>query len=423
MIIRTLVGGLTLSTLLASASLAQTTVRILTAENDPLLDTYWEGLIAAYEAENPDVDVVREYLSNMDIMAKMPTLLASDAAPDLIYSWGGGVLRELAATGQLRNIQPEIDADNGAWRTAYAPAALEAYTTADGAIWGVPLTMTLVPLVVNLDLLDQAGVDPASLGTWDGFKAAVEQLKSAGITPIALGAMDKWPVHFWWTYLALREAGAQAFTDAKAREGEGWLHPGFTRAGKRLIELAELEPFQPGFAAATWPDSLADFGSGRAAMILGFSWVPATASAADGASVTVERLQMLAFPTIDGGLGAPTETFAGTGGFMLFRDASDEAVDFIRWATNLENQAALAALNSPLPVSPGAAAAITDPGLRWAAEQIAASTYNQIFLDQDLGQDVGWGVVNEQSFELVTQNADPAEVAAMIQEAWLDAED
>lgn len=423
MIIRSLLGGLALSTVLASAALAQTTVRILTAENDPLLDAYWEGIIAEYEALNPDVDVIREYLSNMDIMAKMPTLLASDAAPDLIYSWGGGVMREMAATGQLRNIQPEIDADGGAWRAAYAPAALEAYSTSDGAIWGTPLTMTLVPLVVNLDLLEQAGVDPASLGTWDGFKAAIDALKAAGITPIALGAKDKWPVHFWWTYFALREAGAEAFADAKARTGEGWLHPGFTRAGERLVELAELEPFQPGFAAATWPDSMADFQSGRAAMILGFSWVPATASAAEGATVAPDRLQMLAFPTIEGGLGAPTETFAGTGGFMLFRDASDAAVDFIRWATNPDNQRALAAMNSPLPVSPGASEAITDPGLRWAAEQIAASTYNQIFLDQDLGQDVGWGVVNEQSFELVTQNADPAEVAAMIEEAWLDAAD
>ena len=50
----------------------------------------------------------------------------------------------------------------------------------------------------------------------------------------------------------------------------------------------------------------------------------------------------------------------------------DEAVEFLRWATNAENQAGLAARNSPLPVAPGSAKAITDPGLRWAAEPIAS---------------------------------------------------
>ncbi len=67
--LKSLVGAVLLSSVAACAAVADTTIRILTVENDPLLDTYWEGLMADYEAQNPGIDVVREYISNMDMMA------------------------------------------------------------------------------------------------------------------------------------------------------------------------------------------------------------------------------------------------------------------------------------------------------------------------------------------------------------------
>ena len=36
------------------------------------------------------------------------------------------------------------------------------------------------------------------------------RLKDAGITPIAVGAGDKWPAHFWYSYLMVRLGGADA---------------------------------------------------------------------------------------------------------------------------------------------------------------------------------------------------------------------
>lgn len=33
----------------------------------------------------------------------------------------------------------------------------------------------------------------------DDLYAAIDTLKGAGLTPIAIGAKDKWPVAFYWT--------------------------------------------------------------------------------------------------------------------------------------------------------------------------------------------------------------------------------
>ena len=50
----------------------------------------------------------------------------------------------------------------------------------------------------------KAGVDGTTIKTWDDLLAAVKKLKAAGMTPIAVGGADKWPLHFYWTHLAMR---------------------------------------------------------------------------------------------------------------------------------------------------------------------------------------------------------------------------
>ena len=42
-----------------------------------------------------------------------------------------------------------------------------------------------VVLWYNKPLFEQAGVDPASMSSWDGFLAGVQKFKDAGITPLS----------------------------------------------------------------------------------------------------------------------------------------------------------------------------------------------------------------------------------------------
>ena len=62
------------------------------------------------------------------------------------------------------------------------------------------------------------------------YLATVETLKAAGITPISLGEGDKWPGHFYWVYLAIRNGGKAAFDAAYSREGS-FADPPFVKAG------------------------------------------------------------------------------------------------------------------------------------------------------------------------------------------------
>jgi raffinose/stachyose/melibiose transport system substrate-binding protein len=284
-----------------------------------------EAAVAEYEAAHPDVDINMQFLENEAFKAKLTTLLQSDAAPDIFYSWGGGVLTEQAAAGVLRPVEDLVDP---AVAEALGSGGMSAFTR-DGHLYGLPQQVSEVVLWYNKALFEQAGVDPASLETWDGFLAAVQTFKDAGITPLAVGAKDKWPAHFWWSKLVVRLAGQDAFNAARMGENGGFTAEPFVKAGEIFLQLAELEPFQEGFLAASYGDASGYFGDGKAAMHLMGDWDYGAMkdNSANKAGIPDDQLGFLPFPTIEGGAGDPTDTLGGINGWLFHKNAPDAAVD------------------------------------------------------------------------------------------------
>ena len=99
----------------------------------------------------------------------------------------------------------------------------------------------------NKKLFEKAGVKAEDIKSWDDFLGAVKKLKAAGITPIVVGAGEKWPMHFYYSYLVMRIGGDHALADAKAGKDGGFKNATFVEAGKRLASSRALEPFQPGY--------------------------------------------------------------------------------------------------------------------------------------------------------------------------------
>jgi raffinose/stachyose/melibiose transport system substrate-binding protein len=414
-------GLFALSTLALLSSVvpasAQTTIKWLHLEANPDRLATWEGIAAAYEEAHPDVDIEFQFLENEAFKAKLPTLLQSNEAPSMFYSWGGGVLKAQSETGAIRDVTAAMDADGGAWRNEVSPAAVDGLSI-DGKVWAAPVQSGLVSFFYNKDLFEQAGVDAAAIQTWDDFTAAVQKLKDAGITPIAGGGGDKWPIHFFWSYLAMRELGQDGFAAAKA--GEGFQGEGFLKASQLLADLGAMQPFQEGYLGATWPDTQAVFADGRAAMVLSFENTATPQNqanaATDGKGLASDNIGRFAFPTVEGGAGLITDDFGGLNGWVVTKDAPAETEDFIHFLT-VENAPLLAEKNNILPTALGSDSSVKDASLAESAAQMAKATWHQNFLDQDLGPNVG-RVVNDMSVELVSGGATPEDALQQIQDAF-----
>ncbi len=368
----------------------------------------------AFMAANPDVEIEITVQENEAFKSKLSTSMQSGEPPDVFQSWGGGVLQQYAEAGLVRDITDDLATDG--WGDSFGQAGLALYGSGERN-YGVPWRLGMVGVWYSKQAFADAGIE-APPTTWAEFLATVETLKGAGITPISLGEGDKWPGHFYWVYLAIRNGGQAAFEAAFTREGSFADEP-FVKAGQDLVQLVQLDPFQEGYLAATYPDSSGLFANGGAAMELMGHWSPGNmdALAEDPAALRAD-LGWFPFPTVEGGAGEPTDVLGGGDGFAIGANAPDQAVAFVRFLTSLDTQTAWAAEGFAVPPTvTGAEAAVTDENLLPIMELLPQASYFQLYYDQFLPPAVG-GVVNDEVQGLFAGTQTPEGVAEAVEASF-----
>ena len=396
------------------AAAADTTVKWLHIADNPAEVKLWQEVARAYEAEHPGVKIEMQFLENEAYKAKLPTILQSKDRPHIIYSWSGGVLKAQVDAGVLEDITDQVKG----YSDTIAPAALAAFAQ-NGRVYGLPYQVSQVGFLYNADLMAKANVDPAKIKTWDDLLAAVKALKAAGVTPLVVGGADKWPLHFYWTHLAVRVGGKAAFNAALRGENGGFEGETFQKAGELFKQLVDLQPFQNGFLGFKNQPAVGYFGDGKAAMTLAISvaYNQQRVQAADKVGLAPDKIGWFDFPTVPGGKGEPTDTLGGIIGWLVTKGAPPEATDFLKFFISKDVQTKLAAAGLLIPVVKGAEAGLTNAFMKRIADNLAKSNYHQNFYDQSLGPSVG-RVVNDVTAEIAGGSMTPTQAAATIQQAW-----
>ena len=399
------------------SALAQTQIDVLRVVVNPEQEAYLEQMARDFEALNEGVTVRFEYVANEAYKARLPTLLQSNAAPDILYSWGGQTVVEQVEAGFL---QPIDDLLPEGFRDTIPEAGLQAYDVG-GQLYGLPQYATEVVFWTNTALTDQAGIDLDSLATWDDFLDAVQRIKDAGITPIVAGGQDRWPLHFYWSYLALREGGPDVVTNAMAGENGGFENEAFIAAGRQFQRLIALEPFQPGFISTTYETASGMFADGAGAFHLMGDWdyLPMRERSTSGEGLPDDQLAIISFPTVTNPVaeGGNDATLGGINGWAVTAGAEPEAIEFLAFMMNAENQREAGRQELFIPIAIGTSDAMENPFYVQVARNIEASSYHQICLDQFLGASVG-ATINEISADLARGAISPEDAAAQVQEAW-----
>jgi ABC-type glycerol-3-phosphate transport system substrate-binding protein len=149
------------------------------------LSQYQQEAVKSFEAENPDIKVEVTTVPYPEYQQRLLTAVQGGNAPDVstidqiwvaAFAAAGVIepLDELAASAK-------ISADTffpGAWASA----------TYDGSLWGIPFNVDVWQFsFYNEDLLNAAGIDPASLATFEGLKAAGEKLTDQAAGKYGIG--------------------------------------------------------------------------------------------------------------------------------------------------------------------------------------------------------------------------------------------
>jgi ABC-type glycerol-3-phosphate transport system substrate-binding protein len=144
------------------------------------LSQYQREAVKRFEAENPDIKVDVTTIPYPEYQQRLLTAVQSGSAPDVstidqiwvaAFAKAGAIVpldnRAKAASIQSSSFFP------GAWTSAVY----------DNTLWGIPFNVDVWSFSFYNDaLFKAAGVDPQSLSTWDGMKAA-----GAKLTDVAKG--------------------------------------------------------------------------------------------------------------------------------------------------------------------------------------------------------------------------------------------
>ena len=216
--------------------------------------------------------------------------------PDVFSYWAGARTQFVADAGNLGPID-EMWAANGL-DDVVAKSVADGATMYNGERYLVPFGYHYAGMFYNAKVMAAAGVTEFPT-TWDGFLALCENLKSQGITPIALGSKYRWPAQFWFDYLLLRTAGPEyramlmageaAYTDAEVQ-----------RAMEIWMGLVDAGYFAPNANADTWTDASDRVSRGDAAMTLMGTWI--TGYWNGNGLMAGEDYDFFEFPAIDDGV-------------------------------------------------------------------------------------------------------------------------
>ena len=164
------VSALALSTMAAAGSVsAATTVDFTVAEYSSKTGPFFEKIAAAFEKENPDIDINIEVVPWDTLLQRLTTDIAGGVAPDISII-GTRWLLDFAEQGIAEPVDAYLTPEfkDTFIDTFMAPSVI------DGQIMGLPVAASARAMMVNLDLFEKAGVAPPE--TWEDFYTAAQKI-------------------------------------------------------------------------------------------------------------------------------------------------------------------------------------------------------------------------------------------------------
>jgi raffinose/stachyose/melibiose transport system substrate-binding protein len=377
------------------------------------LKGFWQSVADEFEDDHPNVTIEVEAIQNEELQrTKIPNALRGNNPPDLFQQWGGGELATQVEAGRVLDISADVADELESLGGSVAGWQV------DGATYGLPFSLGIEGFWYNKALFADAGIDavPTSL---DELNAAVAKLKSAGITPIAVGAGDKWPAAHYWYNFALKSCSPD--TLKKASVELSFDDPCFVDAGEDLQTFIDSEPFQEGFLATPAQQGAGSsaglLANGKAAMELMGHWNPGVMSGlTENGEGLGDDLGWFNFPAIAGSAGDPTAALGGGDGFSCSFKAPPECVELLKYISSVDVQTRFAETGAGLPVAAGAETGVSDPNMQALLAGRNDATYVQLWLDTAYGPTVG-GAMNDAIANMFAGQASPEDIVTAMNDA------
>ncbi|MDE6883384.1 MAG: extracellular solute-binding protein, partial [Lachnospiraceae bacterium] len=142
-----------------------------------------------FSADNEyGVTIQFDFYENEQFKTKLTTLMASNAVPDIFFTWELSYLQPFVEGGKVADITSYLEEDQE-WKNSFAGGTLDKLSY-DGKNYGIPTQKSLCVMFYNKQIFEENGVSVPT--TYDEFLQVCETLKANGVTPMAMCGTDAW---------------------------------------------------------------------------------------------------------------------------------------------------------------------------------------------------------------------------------------
>ena len=300
------------------ASMVPASVAVQAAEGDTIrlvngkveVDAQFKKLAEMYEKETGTKVEIESMGGGVDIQGTLKGYYQSDNMPDIFVN--GGSTDFANWDGKL------VDMSDQEW----ASDTDSAYVDDEQGTIGFPYTTEAIGLAYNKDILDKAGIDPATLTGPDAIKKAFETIDSKkdelGITAVVGYCAE--PVNLYWS------TGQHLFANYFAD----------------FVSLLNQYSDPSILVSGTYDQQILNFSSGKYAFVTQGSWIGATMTVDDADAYKEAgnfEVGMIPYAFEDG---IDTILTNSPSWFSIYKDGNVEAAEaFLQWLTTDEAQEVL----------------------------------------------------------------------------------
>jgi raffinose/stachyose/melibiose transport system substrate-binding protein len=269
---------------------------------------FWPS-IDKFLKSHPNVDLVMDNMVHDSYDTKIKTLAAANQLPD-VFLLKGSWIDTWAQAGLITPIN-WIPDTNKAWKDGFLAGVFDPFMRNGKDIYGIPEQLTITSLVYyNAAIFEKAGIRSFPK-TWPEFEKAIQAIKTAGYTPIALGNKDKWVAESCiLSTLGDRYTGTDWFFKVRDGKGAKFTDPEFVQALGTFQKLAASGAFNKDFNSIDNNQQEALFFNGSAAMFIEGEWA-LTGVISSSKPEVLKSVRLAILPSIQGGKGASNAVSGG----------------------------------------------------------------------------------------------------------------
>lgn len=288
--------------------------------------SFYDQKIKEFMDENPNVKINVDAVLNDSYKEKIKVLISNNELPDIFSSWSDSFAQNLVTSDKIMSLNEIISSDEE-WASKILESQYSGFTF-DDITYGIPFTVDGKAFFYNKEIFEEHNISVPK--TYDEFLKVLEDLQKAGFKePLVEGLTNTWAISHYLGSIFQRvvdpEVLKKDYTDGTSE---------FTDTGyiKGLEMFKELTEYMGDVSTAIDHEAARNMFGNREVPILymQFAEIKLIEDMSD------MEIGFFDFPAVTDGNGNQTSLTGAPEGWMLSKNAPQEAIDFLKFLTSEE---------------------------------------------------------------------------------------